>query len=503
MEESDKIQFRISDHGIAGAHPEVQSLPVFVSPSTADEFNVVRTVLIPRACFRREDNSFDFNSSFVFDIDAGPLKDLLDKHPGSKLSIFGHTDPVGQDDYNKVLSGRRAQAVFGLLIRDVKTWEDLYFNHDAQGTDKWGVRSVQIMLNRVGLLTGRADGVLDQPTKEQLKQYEMTRQLSPGGFNAKQEISRLTFQKLAAEYMDLICTDDDKKDFRLTPDDFLARGKGKDGKGDFQGCGEFNPILLFSKAEKEELDKPEQHQQRNEKNRANRRVMILLFREGSEIDPNKWPCPTVKEGVAGCKARFFSNGEKLRSNQDKERRFQETKDTFACRFYHRLLVASPCERVLASFVIRLFDPVGEPLPGAPFLIITDNQRVSAFADANADAVVHDLRVPATCKVFWSRPSQGRPPAEKPEEFDFRLDVHVDIEDDKDSGDLSDEASLKRLNNLGYSRNALLEENVKDFQIDIGKSEKEITGRLADIKEELKQHHDALSPPDRKRRLGTV
>jgi Putative peptidoglycan binding domain len=494
---------RVSGGGIAASHPELNPLPILVGASAGEEFNAIRSFLVPRACFRREDNSFDFDSSFIFDFDAGPLKELFDKHPGSVISIFGHTDPVGRDDYNKVLSGRRAQAVFGLLLRDVKIWEDLYRHHDSQGKDKWGVKSVQIMLNRVGFLTGRSDGVLDEPTKEQLKKYETARQLSAGGFDAKQEISRPTFQKLSAEYMGLICTDDDSKDFRLTRDDFLARGEGKDGKGDVQGCGEFNPILLFSKADKAELDKPERHQERNGRNRPNRRVMILLFRPGSEIDPKKWPCPTFKEGVSGCKARFFSDGEKRRSHQEKERKFQETKDTFACRFYHRLLVASPCERVLASFAIRLFDPSGKPLPGAPFLIVTGSRRLLANADSNADAVVQDLHVPTTCKVFWSRPSQGRPPAEKPEEFDFRLDVHVDIDDGADGAELSDDAALMRLSNLGYSRNALLEENVKDFQIDIGKPEDEITGRLADIKEELKKRHDTLSPPDRKRRLGTV
>jgi len=32
-------------------------------------------------------------------------------HPACPLSVFGHADPVGSDDYNKALSGRRAMAV--------------------------------------------------------------------------------------------------------------------------------------------------------------------------------------------------------------------------------------------------------------------------------------------------------------------------------------------------------------------------------------------------------
>ena len=108
----------------------------------------------------------------MFDFDAGSLKDLLALHPGSKLFICGHADPVWQDDFNKVLSGRRAESVFGLLLRDIPLWEDLYRHHDKQGKDIWSVKSVQIMLNINEFNTGRSDGVLDEPTEEQLKQFE-------------------------------------------------------------------------------------------------------------------------------------------------------------------------------------------------------------------------------------------------------------------------------------------------------------------------------------------
>lgn len=347
MADNQGIVRRAADAGIAASHPELKPQPIFVAPSAATEFNTIRAFLVPSACFRREDNSFDFDSSFIFDFDAGPLKNLLTLHPGSKLSIFGHTDPVGRDDFNKVLSGRRAQAILGLLLRDIPLWEDLYRHHDTQGKDKWGVKSVQIMLNQLKFLTGRADGVLDSPTKEQLKEFETGRGLALGGFDSKEEVTSPTFKQLVTEYMDVICTDDDIKPFTLARDEFLARGRGSDGKGDIQGCGEFNPILLFSKSDKTRLDQQDHQQERNSRNRPNRRVMILLFKPGSEIDLAKWPCPTVKEGVAGCTARFFSDGEKRRSNQTEEREFPKTKDTFACRFYDRLSNTSPCEAILA------------------------------------------------------------------------------------------------------------------------------------------------------------
>ncbi len=339
---------------LAGSHPERDSSPVLVAPATAGEVNRVRAVLAPKACFSIEDSHFEFDSSFVLPLgltfDAEPLKKLMDKHPGSKLSVFGHTDPVGKDDFNKVLSGRRAQAIFGLLVRDVGLWKDLYFHHDTHGKDPWGVRSVQIMLNRVGpTKAGRADGVLDSPTKQALKDFEDGNNLPAKGFNQNGEIASGTFEVLARQYMDGICTDDDNNQFQLTPDDFIAGGKGKDGKGDLQGCGEFNPLMIFSKDEKAFFDREENKQERNSENQINRRIMVLLYPPGTKVLPEKWPCPTVKEGVAGCILRFHSNFKERRANADDRREHKDEKTdpamvgTFACRFYDRQSSDSPCE----------------------------------------------------------------------------------------------------------------------------------------------------------------
>jgi hypothetical protein len=297
---------------LARTHPGIEAVPVRVGPSLGAEFNLVRGFLVPKACFKLEDAHFKFDSSFVVPdgFDIGPLKDLLDKHPGTKLSIFGHADPTGDDTYNKTLSGRRASAIFGLLIRDVAIWEKL---HDhAAGGDNWKPEAEQTMRAATGLPAGTAR------------------------------------KTLIKAYMDHLCTVRDATgqpagSVELTKEDFLARGKGKDGKGDLQGCSEFNPLMIFSKDEKTSFDKPANRPQRNQENQVNRRVMVLLFRPGSQVDPNKWPCPTVEEGVAKCLKRFHSDGETRRSNQAKRREFKDTKDTFACRFYDRISNSSPCE----------------------------------------------------------------------------------------------------------------------------------------------------------------
>src|SRR5579884_217811 len=489
---------------------EGDPLQVLVAPSIADEFNTVVTQISPKACFKLEDSHFEFDSSFVnplgLTFDAGPLKALMDKHPGAKLSIFGHADPVGRDDYNKMLSGRRAQAIFGMLVRDAALWEDLYFHHDNQGKDKWGVKAIQIMLNLAGPTpAGTADGIIGTKTKTALKDFESANGLPAKGFNQKEEVDPATFKKLALLYMDKVCLDDDGNPFQLTPDDFLARGKGKDGKGDFQGCGEFNPLLIFSKEEDAFFNKEQNKKRRNQENQPNRRVMILLYRPGTQIDPAKWPCPSVKEGVAGCKKRFFANADERRSNLDTRREHKDEKTnpdmvgTFACRFYDRQNNNSPCERILETFQLKLFDEEARVIPFAPFVVIHGGAVTRGRADGEALLTVHDIKVPATCKVKWRRPQVGEgtgtPAPKVSDPFEFELDVFVDIPADDDS----DEVALQRLNNLGYTAGPTQQDNITDFQRDYKSKLPDTTlknslGKLDEpTKNVLRDVHDSADP----------
>jgi len=314
---------------LTALHPGIEATPLRVAPSSGAEFNLVRGFLIPRACFKFEDAHFAFDSSFIAPdgFDIAPLSDLLHAHPGAKTSVFGHADPVGDDEYNKTLSGRRASAIYGLLTRNVDVWDKL--NDHPKGGDDWRPHAEETMQETTGLPEGT-----DRAT-------------------------------LFRAYMDFLCTVRSKdgspvlddsgtaKQVLLTDDDFLARGAGKDHKGDVQGCSEFNPLMVFSKDERASLDKAENHEERNEQNSVNRRVMVLLFRPGSQVDPNKWPCPTVEENTGKCRKRFYSDGETRRSNQAQHREFKDTADTFACRFYDRISNESPCD---------------VPVPSIPFTV---------------------------------------------------------------------------------------------------------------------------------------
>jgi len=83
-------------------------------------------------------------------------------------------------------------------------------------------------------------------------------------------------------------------------DDFLARQQDSLGKGDFQGCSEFNPLLIFSQQKNNEFDADKDKSKRNLENAPNRRVLVLLFRPGSKVLSSKWPCPRAgkKESTA-------------------------------------------------------------------------------------------------------------------------------------------------------------------------------------------------------------
>src|SRR5262245_14876406 len=340
---SDKPEGQIhsaSEGGIAGHHPPVPAHPFTVGPTTADEHNTIRPGIFPKACWRVEDVRFDFDSSFVrpeIRTEMARLASILDQHtekdPDTKqprkpvLSIFGHADPVGDDNYNKQLSGRRAQAIYGMLTRDADLWEDL-FSHPLGG-DNWNPVAIQTMQKELGQPAG------------------------PVAASARKQ--------LFLAYMDAICVDTNGSPFQLAKTDLLARGADKGGKGDFQGCSEFNPVLIFSQVEEQQFAKSPTKNERNTANGPNRRVVVYLFRPGSQVAPAKWPCPRVKEGTTDCKKRFWSDGELRRSKhlQDERREYVNTQVTFSCLFYDRLAKESPFERPppgkgLGFLAVRIF-----------------------------------------------------------------------------------------------------------------------------------------------------
>ena len=370
-----------SEGGLTAIHPDNTPLSLWVGPTTSSEFNRVKLGLIPIACWRVDDIRFDFGSSFVLPAIAAEMRDLaalLQQHPGCPISIFGHADPVGSDDYNKILSGRRAAAIYGLLTRRTDIWEDLFSNTgvftNPSADDKWGNPAIQTMQDAVPA------------------------QAKPSSAGERKQ--------LYLAYMDAVAG----QDLKLGKTDFLAAGLDAKGKGDYQGCSEFNPVMIFSQEDNQRFDQGKADNdsaviaERNQRNSPNRRVMILVFRKNSRVTPAKWPCPRVTEGVTGCTLRFFSDGDKRRARRlpNEPREFNKTEDTFACRFYQRISNGSPCEGVLYTFRIRLFDRFGRPTPHARYQIEIDGEQSSTkTADERGDIFIRTRKTKPKCVVRWT------------------------------------------------------------------------------------------------------
>jgi hypothetical protein len=369
-----------SEGALIGLFPPPQPTQLLAAPSTSSELNTAHLRLIPIACFRLEDMLFQFDSSFVLpevQAEMTSFSNLRKTDPrvmGAPLTIFGHADPsyLGNfdpgnsntagpgDDYNKNLSGRRAIAIYAALVRDPAYWNFLYST--PLGGDSWGATEIQIMLDALGQSGSSSFAGSSQGSSSSAQSSRAQDIANDSGQR----------QQLFLQYMNFLCGD-----LKLDKSaDFLARGAGTDLKGDVQGCSRFNPVMLFSSEDEasfqqawDNQDQPTLRGERDPRNSINRRVMILVFRKGSQVLPTKWPCPSYKAGVTDCKKRFWSNAQDRRSTHDSgaERKFELTHDTFACRFYQRLSNNSPCHPSGHILAIWLLDDDGQRLPiGTPY-----------------------------------------------------------------------------------------------------------------------------------------
>jgi outer membrane protein OmpA-like peptidoglycan-associated protein len=453
---------QISEGGTS-AETGGSSIPYLVAPTVDPKaFNTLRPRLRPSACWRIDDMRFDFDSSFLLPSGTGEFRLLARQRPPEPgegtvrlLSVFGHADPSGQDDYNKVLSGRRASSVYGLLTRDVTLWEKLY--SVPHGGDKWGIRQVQLMLTRLGFSAGQS-GYLDQPTTQGVKDFQHANGLPGTGFP-----DGGTRAKLFLAYMDALCVDDSGAPFRYRPEDFLSRGGGAGGKMDYQGCGEFNPVLVFSEEDAARYEKPAHKAERNAENASNRRVVIYLFDAALGVTAEQWPCPTVKEGPGGCRAQFWPDGDARRSPHGPQREHLSGGRTFACTFYDRLARGSPCEGVRGGVTLHLLDHEGKRMGarpdspneldrqlGAPYRLTIGSQVREGRASAEGVLSEQNLYVGGSCLLEWGAfpdvelaDSSGTEGGKEPPRFLYSRPLFLG------AGNTTGPDTARQLHNLGY------------------------------------------------------
>lgn len=162
--------------------------------------------------------TFETDKSFVRPIVVGALQELdkiAKENPDAKIMIFGHTDKVGDDIYNKKLSERRAKSVYAFITDDVDTWEQLY------NQESWGVATIQAILLELGHDPGPIDGIMGSQTEDAMRDFLGVPPNTPVKNDAPFR------KKLFAAYMTGI------RDVEISVDRFM--------EPKHMGCGEYNP----------------------------------------------------------------------------------------------------------------------------------------------------------------------------------------------------------------------------------------------------------------------
>ncbi len=311
---------------------------------SAGKYQIVAKTWEVLACVCIPGVTFAFDKSFIRPQVVDQIKKLeaaFLEHPLARVFVFGHTDKVGSDSYNKELSERRAHSALAFITNDTDVWEDLY------NKENWGLRPIQEMLIDLGYKPGLADGEDGPKTQAAVKEFQKSWSLSESG-HADKETRKLLF----SEYMS------GKHDIKIDAEQFL--------EPKYMGCGEFNPVVNTE-----------------EKFEPNRRVSFFLFH------PEKFP-------QIPCKLGDMSPCKKLM--EPKTPRHQ---DSFQCLFFDNLAHGCGCEGEVKSnkftltgslFYNRIWDyntapklpkteviaAIEELLPGAYCELYLENQPSGKF-----------------------------------------------------------------------------------------------------------------------------
>jgi OmpA family len=159
------------------------------------------------------------------------LSDLIRRHPACPPAVFGHADPVGSGEYNKALSGRRATAVYAVLIAGSALESAAGLWETIAGQENWGTPALNAMQQATGL---------------------------PSGSSRSSSI-RAYLQLLGQK-----C--------HPRPSRFSGQRSRLWRNGRLSGCGEFNPLLIFSGNEQSEFAQDSDDTRLNRANAPNRRV---------------------------------------------------------------------------------------------------------------------------------------------------------------------------------------------------------------------------------------
>ncbi len=208
--------------------------------------------------------TFAFDSSFIRPTVVDHIQKLdlaVQRYPDAKIIVYGHTDRVGGDQYNKDLSDRRAKSAYAFVTDQPAIWEELY------NEERWGLSVVQEILKDLGHDPGTIDGQMGDDTRRAMRSFLGVPDDTPVQNDAAFR------EKLFLAYMT------GNHDAHVDEARFVAPK--------FMGCGEFNPVV--------DPNAPEV-QNRRPGNEPNRRVTFYFFKRPPQNIPCKLhdlsPCRT-------------------------------------------------------------------------------------------------------------------------------------------------------------------------------------------------------------------
>jgi len=204
---------------------------------------------------------FETNKTFLLPSAMAGIRQLASIYKSfgtPSVLVTGHTDTVGDAEYNRGLSVERAESIAAFLVDDVERWRENYQAHPHSAA--WGVREDQLMLSTLPqggapFYTGRIDGQAGPLTKGAYQSFQSSKGLPQSGRG-----DDATRRALIADYMAI-------------PGTSLPKGSPKPLT---HGCG----LTHLAEPTGPGVD-----------NLANRRVEIFLF-EGAVIPPPQTPCPS-------------------------------------------------------------------------------------------------------------------------------------------------------------------------------------------------------------------
>jgi len=333
---------------------------------------------------------FGFDSSFVLPSAAAQIADFkvkIAQNPGAAVAVFGHADPVGEDESNKGLSGRRAFAVWCLLAKDPTGWTQL------ANADKWDLRTTQTMLSHlkdkvsgVPYYTGGIDGKTGPKTESGITAFRKDHGLGNGS-----SLDGPAKESLFKAYMESVCEVTCKRE------DFVGDPQDTKRQWACVGCGEFNPVLVFGKTDEAKFRNASDKTERDGKNAPNRRATVFLFPPGAKGPGNvQFPCPGWSDGIAKCKDQFFPDGDARRNPSDTERTWEKDKDTFACKFYAGLseesslpVDPSPIGKFRLDYILHDRQE-GTPVTNTAFRVVAGSETRAGATDGTGRLLVEDL-----------------------------------------------------------------------------------------------------------------